>query len=495
MMAKSIMVQGTGSGVGKSVIVAALCRIFKQDGKTVAPFKSQNMALNSYPTAEGGEMGRAQVVQAWSAGIEPAIEMNPILIKPSSDCQAQLIVQGKPFSNCTPKTYYEKKKWLRKIVRDSYQRLAEKYEVVVIEGAGSPAEINLRTNDLVNMYVARFTSSPVILVADIDLGGVFAWIYGTIKLLTPSERKLVKGVIINKFRGDIDLLTPGIKMLEKKIKIPILGVVPYYYDIKIEEEDSVRLPKYQKQAEPDMLDIVVIYLPHVSNFTDFDVFEAEPGVNLRYVKSAERIGEPDVLIIPGSKSVISDLRVLREHGFEEKILALAAKNTVIVGVCGGYQMLGETITDPLSLESGQKEITGLGLLKIKSALAKDKTVTRTGGTVLSGFAKRRKVRGYEIHHGVTETNDEKALFKLTDGRFDGAINCDGKIWGTYLHGVFDEDGFRHAFLKQVAEISGKSSSFKRINKNEFRERQFDKLARHVRENVDLKKIYEILEGA
>ncbi len=489
------MIQGTGSGVGKSIVVAALCRIFKQDGYAVAPFKSQNMALNSYPTKYGEEMGRAQVVQAWSAGVEPTVAMNPILIKPSSDCQAQLIVRGKPITNCTPKTYYNKKKWLRKIIKDSYEKIAEKYEIVVIEGAGSPAEINLRKNDLVNMYVAKMSSSPVILVADIDLGGVFAWIYGTIKLLTPSERKLVKGVIINKFRGDIDLLIPGIKMLEKRINIPVLGVIAYYHDIKIEEEDSANWQKYRQKTEPEKIDIAVIYLPHVSNFTDFDVFEAEPGVHLRYVKNVAEVGEPDVLIIPGSKSTINDLQVLRDNGFEELIVELALKNIVIVGVCGGFQMLGEKISDPTGLESSQKEINGLSLLKIKSTILAEKTVRQMNATTVNGFGKGQKVKGYEIHHGMTETDVEKPLLKLADNRFDGAINDNGKIWGTYLHGVFDEDGFRHAFLKQVASLQGKPSSFKKINKEQFREQEFDHLARHVRKNVDMKKIYEILEGA
>ena len=489
------MVQGTGSGVGKSVVVAALCRIFRQDGYLVAPFKSQNMALNSYPTAEGGEMGRAQVVQAQAASIEPTVEMNPILIKPSSDCLAQLIVNGKPWGNNTPQSYYQKKRQLRKIINESYRSLASKYELIVIEGAGSPAEINLRKQDMVNMYVAKMADAPVVLVGDIDKGGVFAWLYGTLKLLTPSERKRVKGVIINKFRGDIKLLEPGLTMLEQKINLPVLGVIPYYHDIRIEEEDSVTTFSQSQASGHDVLDIAVIYLPHISNFTDFDALELEPKVNLRYLKHSDDLGNPDVLIIPGSKSTISDLQALKDSGLASRILNVAQQGAIIVGICGGFQMLGHKIFDPGRLEGKTAAADGLGLLNISTTITSEKITRQVALEGISSFALNQAGAGYEIHHGKTSLAGAQPLFKLGDGSVDGAISPDSRVWGTYLHGIFDISALRCAFLNQAARLRNKDLHYETsLNKAEFREQEFDKLADHFRKHLDIKRIHKIIEG-
>ncbi|MFA4889948.1 MAG: cobyric acid synthase, partial [Candidatus Omnitrophota bacterium] len=403
---KAIQVCGTGSGVGKSVIVTALCRIFLQDGFKVCPFKAQNMALNSYVTKDGGEIGRAQATQAQAAKITPSVDMNPILIKPTSDRKAQIIVKGRPVRNMSVYEYVNYKKKARNIVLKSFWRLAEEYELVVIEGAGSPAEVNLKSHDIVNMSMAKHANAPVVLVGDIDKGGVFAWIVGTLELLTKEERKRIKGIVINKFRGDKRLLRPGIDFLEKKTGIKVLGIIPYFKDIKIAQEDSIPLEKLavgvnnQKIQKKRQLNIAVISLPHISNFTDFDALENEPDVRLRYVSCESELGNPDAIIIPGTKSTVSDLNYLKKTGLAERI-ALIAKNhpaTHLIGICGGYQMLGERISDRGTTESAQKSVKGLGVLPVVTSFEKEKILAWVKAKdIVSGL----KVTGYEIHHGRT----------------------------------------------------------------------------------------------
>ena len=371
MKNKSLMIQGTASSVGKSILTAAFCRIFKQDGYTVAPFKSQNMALNSFITEEGLEMGRAQVVQAEAAGVVPHVLMNPILLKPSTDKKAQVIFMGKVHKNMSAIEYHEFKPELKGMVKDAYDQLSSQYDVIVLEGAGSPAEINLRENDIVNMGMAELSDSPVILVGDIDRGGVFAAIYGTIKLLTEDEQKRVKGVIINKFRGDIDILKSGLDMIEELTGVPVLGVVPYT-PLRIEDEDSLSERFKFEQEKEGQLKVEILYLPHVSNFTDFNVFETQEDVNVRYVMRGQSIGDPDLLIIPGSKNTIEDLIYLRNSGLEEQIIRLSRKGKRIVGICGGYQILGNKLSDPDHTESAITEIHGLGLLDIDTVFESEK---------------------------------------------------------------------------------------------------------------------------
>lgn len=498
---KAIQVCGTGSGVGKSVIVTALCRIFLQDGFKVCPFKAQNMALNSYVTKDGGEIGRAQATQAQAAKIAPSVDMNPILIKPMSDRKAQIIVKGKPVRNMSVYEYVNYKNKAQNIVLKSFRRLAEEYELVVIEGAGSPAEPNLKSHDIVNMRMAKHANAPVVLVGDIDKGGVFAWIVGTLELLTKEERKRIKGIVINKFRGDKRLLRPGIDFLEKKTGVKVLGVIPYFKDIKIAEEDSIPLEKRavginnQKIQKERQLNIAVISLPHISNFTDFDALENEPGVRLRYVSCESELGNPDAIIIPGTKSTVTDLNYLKKTGLAERLILIAKSYSLthLVGICGGYQMLGERINDRGATESARKSVKGLGILPIVTNFEKEKILSCVKAKdMVSGL----KVTGYEIHHGRTRLLKKcKPIFRITERQgkkakgLDGAISKDGRIWGTYLHGVFDEDNFRRNFLNKLrlknewpplAMISGFNQ-----------DKEFDKLAGLVRENIDMDLLYKI----
>jgi len=508
MIAKRIMIQGTGSGVGKSVICAALCRIFKQDGYSVAPFKSQNMALNSFVTRDGGEMGRAQVVQAEAAGIEPTVNMNPILIKPTKDTGAQIIIRGKPLSNMLAKEYqkYKTQREVIQIVTESFLKLVRKYEIVVIEGAGSPAEVNLRDRDIVNMRMAKIAQTPVVLVGDIDRGGVFAWIVGTLELLTKEERDYIKGIIINKFRGDIDILKPGLDYLEKRSKKEILGVIPYFKDIKIEEEDSVSLEKRRNSSLPskkDIISIEVLYLPHISNFTDFDPLEKEEDVYLKYIGKGEPLGNPDLLIIPGSKNTIEDLKYLREGGYENQILKLFREGIKILGICGGYQMLGKEIRDPDHIESHQEKIRGLGLLNIVTILEKSKLTSQIK-TILQKnnlFNTEEEIKGYEIHMGKTKFfKGIKPLFLIKE-RFsqsvnieDGAIDEKRGIFGTYIHGIFENSAFRRVFLNFLRKEKGLSPLFRRkISIEEEKNKEYDKLAEVVRNNLNMEKIYKIMD--
>ncbi len=507
MMAKAIMIQGTGSSVGKSVMVAALCRIFSQDGFKVAPFKAQNMALNSFVTKDGGEMGRAQVVQAEACGIEPTVDMNPILMKPTSDVGSQIIVQGKPVGNMLAQEYKNYKSKLVLVVKDSFLELARNYEVIVIEGAGSPAEINLREDDIVNMKMAQIADCPVLLVGDIDKGGVFAWIVGTLELLTREERERIKGIIINKFRGDREILQPGLDYLEKKIKKPILGVIPYFRDIRIEEEDSVNLEenKYYSLPDSNKIDVEVLYLPHISNFTDFDPLEREEDISLRYIKIGERIGNPDLLIIPGSKNTLNDLYYLKKFGYQEEISNRVKKGTAIVGICGGYQMLGKEIYDPEHTESSREKIKGLGLINGVTTLKSEKNTFQVRARILpnSFFDDQDELLGYEIHTGETVLlGKEKPLFKIfkrgssPTNIDDGVVSKEGMVWGTYIHGIFDNNNFRRAFINFLRSKKGlmisNSINQDRISYREQKDREYDKLACLLKDNLDMDKIYHIL---
>lgn len=492
-----VQICGTGSGVGKSVIVSALCRIFLQDGLRPCPFKAQNMALNSFVTADGKEMGRAQAVQAQAAKLEPRAEMNPILLKPMSDRKAQVIVRGRPLKNMSVYAYVRYKRSAESIVLNCFSGLRKKYDTMVIEGAGSPAEINLRSHDIVNMRMAMRAHSPVVLVGDIDKGGVFAWLAGTLELLTPEEKRMVKGFIINKFRGDKRLLKPGIDFLEKKTGVKVLGVIPYFRHIRIPEEDSVPLERQSSlpKGRPGAIDIAVINLPHISNFTDFDPLENEPDVRLRYVECRGELGRPDVIIIPGSKSTISDLGYLRKTGMEDKIRGefRANPSLVLVGMCGGYQMLGRHIHDRKSVESGKISVKGLGFLPVITSFNENKTLSQVSGEDLrSGL----KIRGYEIHHGKSVIlPGANPVFRIKSslsnkaGYFDGAGLEDGRVWGTYVHGVFDSDAFRRNFLNRIRGRVGHSF----IPRTTFdTDKEFDKLASLVRRNIKMNLLYEIM---
>jgi len=504
-MAKSIMVLGTGSSVGKSVITAGLCRILKQDGYNVAPFKSQNMALNSFITEQGDEMGRAQVVQAEAAGKKPHVNMNPILLKPSTDKKAQVILKGKVYKNMSAVEYHEFKSELKDTVKEVYDTLASENDVIVLEGAGSPAEINLRENDLVNMGMAELSDSPVVIVGDIDRGGVFASLYGTIMLLTEEEKKRVKGVIINKFRGDVEILKPGIVMLEDLIKLPVLGVVPYTH-LQIEDEDSLAERFQQRTEKEGQIKIEVLYLPHVSNFTDFNAFDTQPDVHLRYVMRGESIGDPDILIIPGSKNTIEDLIYLRNSGLEEQIIRLSKRNKYIVGICGGYQILGETLEDPYHTESAIASTNGIGLLATTTIFEQEKTTTQIEGALKMEIPGRlatlsaSKIKGYEIHMGQTTLKEDAKPFLTIEKKLgqavaisDGAINQNGNVFGTYIHGIFDDIQFTRNFLNIIRREKGLDDVESQVkNFEEFKENEYNKLATVLRETLDMDKIYEIL---
>ncbi len=494
----AIQICGTGSGVGKSVIVAGLCRIFLQDGFKVAPFKAQNMALNSFVTHEGGEIGRAQATQAQACRLKPTVDMNPLLIKPTSDTGAQIILRGKPIGNMSAGEYIDYKNKAGREVLASFKRLKNEFELIVIEGAGSPAEINLKAHDIVNMKMAEAADAPVLLVGDIDKGGVFAWLVGTLELLTGRERKRIKGFIINKFRGDKTLLKPGIDFLEKKTGIKVLGTVPYFRDIRIPEEDSVSLDSFApgKARAEGVLNINVIYLPHISNFTDFDALENEPDVRLQYVGRGQSLDNPDVIIIPGTKNTMADLNYLKESGLAKGILSIikARPETTVIGICGGYQMLGQKIYDPDKTESMKKEVDGLGILPITTDFEKEKVLAQVQAKeIISGL----KVWGYEIHHGRTQSlKNYRPAFRIIERQgqkvkdFEGAITKNGRIWGTYIHGVFDEDAFRRDFLNRLRLKKGWLPLPQRVTFN--LDKEIDKLAGLLRENIDIDLLYKLL---
>lgn len=497
-MAKVIMIQGTMSNAGKSLLAAGLCRIFKQDGYRAAPFKSQNMALNSFVTKEGLEMGRAQVMQAEAAGIEPLVCMNPILLKPTTHTGSQVIVNGEVLGNMSAREYFAYKKQLVPQICEAFRKLEKLADIIVIEGAGSPAEINLKENDIVNMGLAELVDAPVLLTGDIDRGGVFAQLLGTLMLLEPEEQKRVKGLIVNKFRGDKTILDPGIAMLEEKGKVPVVGVVPYM-ELDLEDEDSLS-ERFTKKEEK-IIDIAVIKYPRISNFTDFNVLERIPQVSVRYVDAPGKLHHPDMIILPGSKNTMADLKWLRECGLEALIKKKAA-DTLIFGICGGYQMLGESISDPLGAEAGGS-MRGMELLPIKTTLAEEKTRTQvkghfaqlTGGLQeLSGMA----VTGYEIHLGkstMTEPEKPVTVIQTTENEIpieDGLMR--GNVYGTYVHGIFDEKGIAEALVQILAGRKGVLVAAEEImSYKEYKELQYDKLAAGLREALDMEKIYEMLQ--
>ena len=484
--ARCIMVQGTMSGAGKSLLCAALCRIFAQDGYRVAPFKSQNMALNSFVTRDGLEMGRAQVVQAQAAGIEPDVRMNPILLKPSSDVGSQVIVNGEVRGQMSAADYFKMKKSLIPEIRRAYDSLAEEVDIIVIEGAGSPAEINLKSDDIVNMGLANLVDAPVLLAGDIDRGGVFAQLYGTVELLEPEERARIKGLVINKFRGDVEILRPGLGMLEEKTGLPVLGVVPYL-KVDIEDEDSLseRLCA-QKGIRP--LDAAIVRLPHISNFTDFIPLEQHSLLGVRYVQNARQLGTPDLLILPGTKNTIDDLLWLRQSGLEAAILKYAASGGVVLGVCGGYQMLGEALDDPEGSESGRPQtLRGLGLLPTRTVFTAQKHRTQQTADVTAEPFAGARLEGYEIHTGRT-TVKGKAFCTGADGQPEGCVQ--ENVYGTYLHGLFDTGeltGKLTAFLCQRKGMDPAEADL--IPMEAYRQQQFDILADGVRGALDMKAVY------
>ena len=487
-----IMFAGTGSDVGKSIIAAAFCRIFKQDGYCPAPFKAQNMALNSYATPEGLEIGRAQAVQAEAAGVPCHTDMNPLLLKPQSDHTSQVVLHGKPIANRPAYDYFRKegREELRKEVYAAFDRLSARYNPVVMEGACSLAEINLRETDLVNMPMAIHAGADVILVGDIDRGGVFASVYGSLMLLTPEERKHVKGILINKFRGDIRLFEPGIKMLEELCGIPVLGVVPYYKDIHIEEEDSVSLAMKSVHAMQGKVNVAVVLLRHLSNFTDFNVLERDPRVHLFYTNNVDELEKADIILLPGSKSTLDDLYELRRNGVAGAIVRARRRGATIMGICGGYQMMGQQILDPEHVEGDLEALPGLGLLPMVTRMSGEK-VTRQIKFTLSGSSSDR-MDGYEIHMGVTTPVEGETvcpLNRLEDGSMDGC-RVDEKCMGTYIHGILDNASFIEFLLKPYAhQLTEEAETF---NYQTYKEQQYDKLADHVRAHVNIPLVYQIL---
>lgn len=501
-MAKVIMIQGTMSNAGKSLVTAGLCRVFKQDGYKVAPFKSQNMALNSFITKEGLEMGRAQVMQAEACGIEPSVNMNPILLKPTNDVGSQVIVNGEVLGNMSARDYYKKKTELIPHIMEAYNNLAKEYDIIVMEGAGSPAEINLKENDIVNMGMAKLVNSPVLLVGDIDRGGVFASIAGTLMLLEEDERKMIKGTIINKFRGDVNILKPGLDMIEEITKTPVVGVVPYM-ELDIDDEDSLS-ERFNNKGTVDLIDIAVIKLPRISNFTDFNTFEYIPGVSLRYVKSVRELKDPDMIILPGTKNTMEDLKWLRESGLESQILKQAAKGKVIFGICGGYQMLGMELSDPFNVESGGT-MAGMGLLPTKTVFEKEKVRTRVSGNFneVSGILAELsyvEFEGYEIHMGQTTYDfNEEELTTIDNVNGEDIIKNDGlykdNVYGSYIHGIFDKEEVSKAIVESLCIHKGIDySSISTVDIEKYKEEQYDKLAEGIRNSLDMKAIYKILES-
>lgn len=484
-MAKNIMIQGTMSNAGKSLLAAGLCRILRQDGLRVAPFKSQNMALNSFITAGGGEMGRAQVVQAEAAGIQPDVRMNPILLKPTTDVGSQVIVNGQVQGNMRAMEYYRRKREYIPAVLSAYESLAAEYDVIVIEGAGSPAEINLKDEDIVNMGLARLVNAPVLLAGDIDRGGVFAQLYGTIALLEPEERALVKGLVVNKFRGDRAILEPGIRQLEDLCRVPVAGVIPYL-EVDIDDEDSLT-ERFRRDQTRKAVDIAVIRLPRISNFTDFAPFERYGNVSLRYVDSVAGLHRPDLVLLPGTKSTISDLKWLRQSGLEAAVLKLASAGTPVIGICGGYQMLGRSISDPQGVEAGAGEtIAGMGLLDMDTIFLGEKVQRQTHGTfrgltgLLAGL-NGLDYSGYEIHMG-------------RGGGDLPPMAGSGRVYGSYIHGVFDAPGVADGLLRTICDEKGIDfTALGSFDMRQYKEQQYDRLAEGVRAGLDMDFVYRIID--
>jgi len=508
MQARTLMVQGTASSVGKSLIVTALCRLFRQAGLRVAPFKSQNMALNSFVTSAGAEIGRAQAVQAEAAGIAPSVEMNPILLKPESDMRSQVVLMGRPAGSFTFSEYHRRKPELIRTIADCLERLCAANDIIVIEGAGSPAEINLASHDIVNMHVAEVADAPVILVGDIDRGGVFAQFVGTIDLLEATHRARIAAFLINKFRGDATLLKPGLDYLEKRFAVPVIGVVPYIPRLRIADEDSVALEDRRglPAASPAQIEIAIIRLPLISNYDDFLALEHEPGVVLRFAESLPEIAHADLVVIPGSKSTVADLEWMRTNGFADAIIARSRRCEPIVGVCGGCQMLGETITDPDAIESPTGKAVGLNLLPITTHFGREKRTAQVRARVAmpsllsSETAIEGDISGYEIHMGRIERRAGAAApFRIIarngvvnaapDDGLDGAISANGAAVGTMLHGIFENDALRSALIRTLRQRKG-------IDAPEgppipTREAEYDRLAAAVRANINWEMIERI----
>lgn len=493
--AVSVMFQGTGSNAGKSILAAALCRILLQDGYRVAPFKSQNMSLNSHVTAEGGEMGRAQVVQAQACRLMPQVRMNPILLKPNSETGSQVVIMGKPIANMDVDTYIRYKPQAFAVAKKAYDSLAAEFDVIVLEGAGSPAEVNLKNHDIANMHMARYAKAPVLLVGDIDRGGVFASFVGTMEVLTEWERDLVGGFIVNRFRGEKSLLEDAFRYTLRHTRRPTFGVVPYIHDLGIPEEDSVTFKNNQYLSGTttgNEVDIAVIDFPHISNFTDFDALRGEPDVRLRIVRTACDLGRPDALILPGSKNVISDMDFLCREGFADPILNLAKEGgTEMIGICGGFQIMGDNISDPHGIESGNRTRAGLALLPIMTVMMPDKTLQSASARHLaSGLL----LKGYEIHHGQTGELQHSGIMPVIqreDGETIGLGSRDGLIWGTYLHGIFDADEFRRWFIDALRKRKGLSPHGIVLWTYDL-EPAFDRLADTVRKNLRVEEIYKLM---
>ena len=483
-MAKNIMIQGTMSNAGKSLLAAGLCRIFRQDGYRVAPFKSQNMALNSFITKTGAEMGRAQVVQAEAAGIEPDVRMNPILLKPTTDVGSQVIVNGQVQGNMRAMEYYRRKREFIPAVMEAYNSLAQEYDILVIEGAGSPAEINLKATDIVNMGLAELVDAPVLLVGDIDRGGVFAQLYGTIALLEPREQRRIKGTIVNKFRGDRAILQPGIDILEKICGVPVAGVIPYTH-VDIDDEDSLSTRFHTGDGRKD-IDIAVVKLPRISNFTDVSPLERFESVSVRYIERPDQLHQPDMILLPGTKSTIADLLWLRQSGLEAAICQQAARGCIVFGICGGYQMLGASIRDPLGVEAaGVTEVKGMGLLPMDTVFQGEKVQQQTGGVFgtisgplhsLSGMA----YTGYEIHMGRS-------------GQQLPPLVSRGNVYGSYIHGIFDGAGIAQAIIGDLAARKGiDPGTLTVFDPERYKQEQYDKLADAVRGGLDMDFVYRVL---
>ena len=483
-MAKNIMIQGTMSNAGKSLLAAGLCRIFKQDGYRVAPFKSQNMALNSFITKNGAEMGRAQVVQAEAAGIEPDVRMNPILLKPTTDVGSQVIVNGQVQGNMRAMEYYRRKREFIPAVMEAYNSLTQEYDIIVIEGAGSPAEINLKATDIVNMGLAELVDAPVLLVGDIDRGGVFAQLYGTIALLEPQEQQRIKGTIVNKFRGDRAILQPGIDILEKICGVPVAGVIPYTH-VDIDDEDSLSTRFHTGDGRKD-IDIAVVKLPRISNFTDVSPLERFESVSVRYIERPDQLHQPDMILLPGTKSTIADLLWLRQSGLEAAICQQAARGCIVFGICGGYQMLGASVRDPMGVEAaGVTEIKGMGLLPMDTVFQGEKVQQQTSGVFgeipgalhsLSGM----KYTGYEIHMG----RSQQQLAPLVN---------QGNVYGSYIHGIFDGAGIAQAVIGDLAARKGiDPGTLTVFDPERYKQEQYDKLADAVRGGLDMDFVYKVL---
>jgi len=483
---KSLMIQGTASDVGKSLLVAGLCRIYKRKGIKVAPFKAQNMALNSYVTPDGLEIGRAQALQAAAASIDPSVYMNPILIKPHGDMNSQIVVMGKPWKDLHASDYYKAKSILWSNVTKSLDTLKKEYDLIICEGAGSPAEINLKKDEIVNMAVAKYIQAPVLLASDIDRGGVFASLYGTVALMDDEEKALIKGYIINKFRGDVQLLKPGLKMIEDLTEgRKTAGVIPYIHNINLAQEDSVFLEKNHIFGGGP-IDIAVIHLPYMSNYDDLDALLLEEGITIRMIRKGSEIGTPHAVLIPGSKTTMADLQWMKDNDIDSRIKELACQGIPVAGICGGYQILGNQICDPSGLEGSPGEMAGLGLLTVSTVIQETKktVLTEATGSSSSGFMSdfHGTVTGYEIHMGETIcTGSDSPLFQLNNGSIDGTITGNGKIWGTYFHGVFNTPWFRRAWLKS---IGWKESGIAR-NLNDVQDEQLDKLADIMEDNLNM----------